>query len=249
MFFKKKIILYKVVAVLVIIIGLLFYINTTISNLIAAVFGSIVVSIIVSSIYNEELHSAMDKYDRIGLVNYFDNFEDAHNLIKDKIAKAKSVDVFVMYGDSFINTSTKAIQSVLAKDNSKFRYVMYSINNKFIESYGNHWGIVEENSKYNAEGLTSKIQSVKNDLKRFAEKKHQNCIFDLFEIQSAPISYSFYRMDDELFFVPSKNIRAKEIKPAVFQFKKTAFDYSMFNKLLSELELMISNQEVIKIEL
>lgn len=249
MFFSKIKIIILFVVVSTILIVLLLAMNTTATNLIAAVFGSIVASIAVSSFYNEELHKAMDKYNKIGLLNYFDNFEDAHNLIKEKITKAKSVDIFVMYGDSFVNTSTKSIQLLLSKDNSKFRYVMYSSNNKFIESYGNHWGVVDENPKYNMDGLKSKILSVKNDLKRLSEKKHQNCEFELFEIQSAPISYSFYRMDDELFFVPSKNIRSKEIKPAVFQFKKTAFDYSMFNKLLSELELMISNQEVIKVEL
>lgn len=233
----------------VILIGLLLAINTTTTNLIAAVFGSIVVSIAVSSFYNEELHRAMDKYEKIGLVNYFENFEDVHNLIKEKIAKAKSVDIFVMYGDSFLNTSTKAIQLLLAKDNSYFRYIMYSIDNKFIESYGNHWGVIDDNPKYNKDGLKSKIKNVKNDLKRLSEKKHQNCKFELFEIQSAPISYSFYRIDDEIFFVPSKNIRSKEIKPAVFQFKKTAYEYSMFNKLLFELELMIKNKEVVKVEL
>lgn len=249
MFFSKIKILIIFVVVSVILIGLLLAINTTTTNLIAAVFGSIVVSIAVSSFYNEELHRAMDKYEKIGLVNYFENFEDVHNLIKEKIAKAKSVDIFVMYGDSFLNTSTKAIQLLLAKDNSYFRYIMYSIDNKFIESYGNHWGVIDDNPKYNKDGLKSKIKNVKNDLKRLSEKKHQNCKFELFEIQSAPISYSFYRIDDEIFFVPSKNIRSKEIKPAVFQFKKTAYEYSMFNKLLFELELMIKNKEVVKVEL
>jgi hypothetical protein len=249
MFFSKIKILICLVVVSIILIGLLLAIDTTTTNLFAAVFGSIVASIAVSSFYNEELHTAMDKYDKIGLVNYFDNFEDAHNLIKEKISKAKTVDIFVMYGDTFINSSSKSIQLLLSKDNSKFRYFMYSLNNKFIESYGNHWGVIEDNPKYNEDGLKLKIKGVKNDLKRLVEKKHQNCSFDFYEIQSSPISYSFYRVDDDLFFVPSKNIRSKEIKPAVFQFKKTAFDFSMFNKLISELELMIKNKEIIKAEL
>lgn len=225
------------------------YINTPLLNVIATALSAIVASIAVSAFYNEELHKAMDKYNRIGLVNYFDNFEDAHSTIKEKISVAKSVDILVMYGDSFINTSTKAIQSLLARDNTKLRFIMYSSENRFIESYGNHWGIVESNPKYNEAGLKSKIQNVKSDLKRLIEKKHQSCIFELYEIQSAPISYSFYRMDNEIFFVPSKIIRAKEIKPAVFQFKKTEFDFSMFTKLEYELEKMIANNEVLKIDL
>lgn len=249
MFFSKIKIIVLFVVVSIVLISCLTMLNTTIANLIAAVFGSIVASIAVSSFYNEELHKAMDKYNKIGLVNYFDNFEDAHSIIKSKISKAQTVDIFVMYGDSFLNTSTKAIQSVLAKDNSKLRYVIYSIDNKFIESYGNHWGVIEDNPKYNEEGLKSKIRGVKNDLKRLVEEKHKNCSFDFYEIQSSPISYSFFRVDDELFFVPNKNIRSKEIKPAVFQFKKTTYGFSMFNKLINELELMINNKDIIKAEL
>jgi len=249
MFFSKIKFLICFGIVSIIIICLMIYINTPFFNVVAAALSAIVVSIVVSVLYNEELHKAMDKYQQIGLVNYFDNFEDAHSIIKSKISNAKIVDIFVMYGDSFLNTSTKAIQSVFAKDNSKFRYVIYSTDNKFIESYGNHWGVIEDNPKYNEAGLKLKIKGVKNDLKTLVEKKHQNCSFDFYEIQSSPISYSFYRVDDELFFVPNKIIRSKAIKPAVFQFKKTAFDFSMFNKLISELELMITNKEIIKAEL
>jgi hypothetical protein len=208
-----------------------------------------VVSIVVSVLYNEELHKAMDKYQQIGLVNYFDNFEDAHNIIKAKITNAKTVDIFLMYGDSFLSSSSKAIQSVLAKDNSKLRYIIYSKDNAFIESYGNYWGVIGDNPKYNKDGLRLKIQGVKKDLKELVEKKHQNCSFDFYEIQSSPISYSFFRADDELFFVPNKNIRSKDIKPAVFQFKKTAYSFSILNKLTSELEKMIDNKEIIKAEL
>ncbi len=249
MFFSRINIIVIIVVVSVLFISLLLIINTTISNLFAAVFGSIVASMAVSSFYNEELHKAMDKYNKIGLVNYFDNFEDAHNLIKEKISKAKLVEIFVMYGDSFVNTSTISIKALLSKENSKFRYFMYSLENNFINSYGNHWGEVEENTKYNKEGLKSKIENVKKDLRLLLKTKHQTCEFEFYEIQSAPMSYSFYRMDNELFFVPSKNIRSKAIKPAVFQFKITAFENSMFNKLISELSLMIENKEVIKVDL
>lgn len=249
MFFSKMKLLWGFVIVSTIIIVLMYVINNPLVSTVASALSAIVVSIFVSVLYNEELHKAMDKYQRIGLVNYFYNFEDAHSIIMEKISNAKVVDIYVMYGDSFLNTSTSSIQSLLSKDNSSLRYAIYSLDNKFIEAYGNHWGTIENNPKYTADGLKRKINGVRDDLKRLIEKKHPNCTFTFYEIKSSPISYSFYRMDDELFFVPSKNIRSKEIKPVVFQFKKTKFDHSMFNRVKTEFDLMIKNNEVIKVEL
>lgn len=248
MFFSKIKILISFVIGSVILICLLMCINTTLSNLFAAVLGSIVASMAVSAFYNEELHIVMDKYKRIGLKNYFENFEDVHNEIKEKILKAKNVDIFVMYGDSFLNMSTKSIQSLLSVENSKLRYFIYSSENKFIDAYGNYWG-ENNNSKYNSDGIKAKIENVKNDLRRIVSDNTIKGTFELYEIKNAPASYSFYRIDNDLYFVPSKNIRAKEIKPPVFHFKKTELDSAMFSKIENELEKMIINQEVIKIEL
>ncbi len=249
MFFSrtKFLLCFSIFSIIVII--LLFYINTPLSNIIASALSAILVSIIVSVLYNADLHKAMDMYQRIGLINYYDNFEDAHSVIKDKISKAKDVDIFVMYGDSFLSTSTKAIQSLLCKDNSALRYAMYSSTNVFLEAYGHYWGVLGENSRYNKQGLLVKIEGVKNDLKRLIKNKHNNCIFELYEIQNSPISYSFYIVDDELFFVPGKNISAKEIKPAVFHFKKTNSEFAMFDKVKSEFELMIKNNEILLVDL
>lgn len=249
MFFTRIRLLWCFVIVSIIIIVLMYIINNTIINTVATTLSAIVVSIIVSVLYNEELHNAMDKYKKIGLVNYYDNFEDAHSVIIDKISKAKDVDIFVMYGDSFLNTSTRSILSLLSKENSNLRYVMYSLENKFIDSYGYYWGVIGDNPKYNEDGLKMKIKGVRLDLKKLIEKKHNNCSFKFYEIQNSPISYSFYRMDEELFFVPNKNINSKEIKPVVFHFKKTKSENSMYNKVKIEFELMIYNNEVKEVDL
>lgn len=249
MFFKKKIILYIVVIVLLIITGLLFYINNSISNLIAAVGGSIVVSIIVSSIYNEELQSAMDKYQKIGLFNYFENFEDAQNEIRIKISKAKEVDIYVMYGDSFFNTSSKALNSLLSKENSILRCFTYSKSNKFIDAFGSYWGDEQNDSEYTADGIKNKLDNVLNLIKRFNENKNKLSTLELYEIQNAPISNSFYVIDGELYFVPNKNLKSKESKPAVFHFKRTNDETTMFSKIKNDLTAMIENKEVIKVEL
>lgn len=249
MFFSRKRILIIVVLGSIVLIALLMYINTVISNLIAGVLGSIVASIAVSAFYNEDLHNTIDKYNKIGLLQYFNNFEDAHSLIKSKLSKAKNVDIFVMYGDSFINSSSTSIQKVLEKNDSKLRFFMYSPDNKFIDAYGYYWGEIDPNPKYNASGIKTKIENVKHDLRTLIKDKNVNCQFEFYEILNAPISYSYYKVDNEIFFVPNKNMRSKEIKPPVFHFKRTSSDNSMYRKLENELEKLIVSNEVLKSEL
>lgn len=246
MFFAKIRILVAVVLLSIIVIAFLMYINSTISNLIAAVLGAIVASIAVSAFYNEELHKAMDKYRSIGLINYFESFEEVQNEIRIKISKAKKVDIYVMYADRFFNTSSNALISLLAKQNSSLRCFIYSNSNKFIEAYGNHWSAGQNTSEYSANGIISKLEGVVKFFENLNTKKNIKSVFELYEIQSAPISYSFYKIDKELYFVPSKNIRSKEIKPAVFHFKKTDNESTMFSKIEAEIEAMINNTEVTK---
>lgn len=249
MFFSRKKILLFIALGSIILIAFLMYINTVVSNVFAGMLGSIVASIAVSIFYNEDLHNAIDRYRKIGLIEYYDNFEDAHGRIKDKISKSKNVDIFVMYGDSFLNSSSTAIQKVLERNNSKLRFFMYSPENKFIDAYGHYWGEIDPNPKYNETGIKSKIESVKVDLKNLVKNKNINCEFEFFEIQNAPMSYSFYKVDNEIFFVPNKNIRSKEIKPPVFHFKRTSSGNSMYRKLEDELEMLINSNEVLKSEL
>ncbi len=250
MFFSKYQILNWIVIVSILIIVFLLYHNTTTTNIIASVLGSIVASIAVSNVYNNDLHEAMNKYSKIGLINYFDNFEDAHDEIKMKISLAKNVDIFVMYGDSFLNTSSKAIRKLLSKENTNLRYFMYSENNRFIESYGFYWSDGGKIQKYNADGIREKIINVKTDLKNNIIKgMNEKSSFQLYSIKDAPISFSFYKIDDELYYVPNKNIRAKEIIPVVFHFKKTNKENSMYNRIEKELNLMVNNNELIRVDL
>jgi hypothetical protein len=248
MFFSRKFILIFGTIISVIIIALLIWIDSTIANIIAAVLGSIVASILVSMLYNQDLHNAQDKYLKIGLKNYFNNFEDSQDEIRNKIARAKKVDIYVMFADRFLNTSTNAFKGLISKENSKLRFFIYSTSNKFIDAYGKHWGDELNDTEYNAKGITSKIEGVKKFISILKKESSKSNIVELYEIKNAPISYSFYKIDNEIYFVPNKNIGIK-YKPSVFHFVKTKDEGAMYSKIETELSTMISNNEFIKIEL
>lgn len=246
MFFKRKKIIWAIIAVTLVIIVLLTLINQTWSNLIVAILGSIVSGFAISAFYNNELHTAMDMYIRIGLGNYYENFELVQNEIRTKIATGKTVDIYVMYANTFFNSSILSLKQLLAKEGAHLRIFLYSDLNPFIASYGNLWGVEDNNQKYNAENLRKLISQVKSDLSRLLPLAVLSK-FELYEIKSSPISYSFYKIDNDLYLVPSKNTKSREFKPPVLHFVRTTDIASMFYKIEKELEQMIASTEVIKI--
>ena len=230
-----------------VILNLVFSNNTT--TIITAVLSSIIASIVISIYYNEELHNAINTYNRIGLKNYYSDFEMAQEKIRGAISRGKDVDIFVMYASSFFGSSTMALKDLLSRRETRLRIFLYHSENKFIESYGHYWGTMNQSDKYSAAGLQKLILNVKSDLKTiYQEIDGEKGVLEIFEIINAPISYSFYRIDDCLFYVPSKNTKQKNFKPPVFFFSKTKDENGMFSKVESELSSMINSREVVKLE-
>lgn len=221
-------------------------INEPWSLIVVAILSSIVSSFAVSAFYNMELHNTMDKYEKIGMVDYFETFEEAQEVIRKKIEKAKKVEIYLMYGSTFFKSNSTTLKQFLAKTNSSLTIFLYNTNNPFIDSYGNHWSKDIAGDEYNSKSIVKLIEQVKSNLSSFTELG-KNSSFEIFEIIESPISYSYYIVDDYLFFVPSKNTRSKNLKPPVLFFKKTRNKKTMYYKIQKEIELMKSSNELKKI--
>lgn len=237
----------SIVVVILVILNLLFS-NTTIT-IFTAVLGSIVASIVISIYYNEELHKAISTYNRIGLKSYYSNFEMAQDKIRAAISQGKEVDIYVMYADRFFGSSTMTLKTLLSKRESKLRIFLYHPENIFLGSYGHYWGVLNQEKKYTREGLKELIENVREDLiKLYQEIEGEKGNLEIFEIMNSPISYSFYKIDNNLFYVPSKNTKQKNFKTPVFYFSKTKDANSMFSKIEMEINTMLNDNEVIKLE-
>jgi hypothetical protein len=224
-----------------------FYIQNNVRvNIITAVLGSIIASIVISIFYNDELHSSLSLYKKIGLNEYYENFEVIQDQIRIKIAKAKIVDIYVIYADRFFGGSSLALKSILSRKDSKLRIFLYNDQNLFLQAYGNQWGNKNNDSKYDVEGLKTLISQVKKELIGLYKEIDENNrgILEIYEILDAPVSHSFYKIDSELFYVPSKNTKFKSFKLPVFLFKDTKDEKCMFSKIESEINTMINNNEL-----
>jgi hypothetical protein len=183
-------------------------------NIITAVLGSIIASIVISFYYNEELHRSLSMYQRIGLNEYFDNFEVVQDTIRSKISEAKEVDIYVIYASTFFSSSTVALKSISGKRDSNVRIFLYDEQNLFLEAYGNQWGVQNDDVKYDIDGLKKLVQQVKRELITLHKEVEENNRgkLQIFEILDAPVSHSFYKIDSEMFYVPSKNTKFKSFK-------------------------------------
>lgn len=245
----KELATYSIIGILILLLINIRWPNDIIVTTITAVIGSIMASVIISIIFQNYLHDSFNKYKKIGLRNIFDNFEIAYDFIKKDISKGKNIDIMFMFGNTFINNSSVTLKEALSKKNTKIRIFTYSIDNQYINSYGANWGA--ENSKYNKEGIIKLIKESKELLKNIYNKIPQDSrgSLEVYELINCPLPYSFYKIDNKLYYVPSKLTTDKLFKHPVFLFKKTNKKQNLYNSIDNEIQTMIANKEIIKIEL
>ena len=212
-----------------------------------AVIGSVFASIIVSIIYQNILHDSFQLYRKIGLRKTFHNFEEALDPIRGDISRSREIDILFMFGSSFINNSSSYLIKALSNKSTKMRIFIFSETNPYTESYGGQWGA--DNEKYNKDGIVRLISNSRNDIKKIYEDIDENKrgSLEIYELKNSALSYSFYKMDDHLYFVPTKLTTYKFYKHPVFLFKKTKDESNMFNSINKEIENMINKQEIDKI--
>lgn len=243
----KEIISYSLIGVLLLVLINLIWSNSLVVITITSVIGSIFASVIISIIFQNHLHDAFQVYSKIGMRKAFKNFEDAFDHIKHDISKGKKVDVFFMYGSSFLNSASISIKDCLSKKDAKLRFFIFSDSNPYVDAYGNQWS--KDSSKYDPEGIKKLIRESKGNILKIynsidVEKRSS---LEVYEILNAPLSYSYYRVDDKLYFVPSKLTTSKFFKHPVFLFEKSDKDENLYNSIENEIETMINNQEINKI--
>jgi len=246
MFFSKKTVLVWIIIISILCIIIIALLGFPYSELLTAVLASILASFAVSAFYNLELHIAMDKYAKIGLKDYYHTFEAVQDKIRKKIDKGKKVDIFLMYGSTFFSSNSQALQNLLKRKGAEVRIFLYSPDNPFIESYGNHWGDLNNEVAYNRDGLRRKIEGVRAIIDQLAKYAVDSSL-SVYEIKDAPIPYSFYLIDNDLFIANSKISRSREIKPSTLHYKRTNHSETYFNYVEKELEILIGDEEVVKV--
>jgi hypothetical protein len=243
----KDITLYSLVGICLLVILNLVWMNNILVTSITTVVGSIFASIIISIIFQNILHDSFQTYSKIGIRKTYKNFEEAFESIKKDISKSSKVDIFFMYGSSFINNASISIKDALSKKNTKLRFFIFSPDNPYIQAYGNQWST--DSLKYNSDGIKNLILDSKENIKKIYDSidKEIRGSLEIYEIINSPLSYSFYKIDSKLYYVPSKLTTSKLFKHPVFLFEKSKDDRNLYNSIEKELDIMINSNEIIKI--
>ena len=243
----KDITLFSIVGVMALVIINLIWQNNIIVTSITTVLGAILASVIISMIYQNSLHDSFQTYKKIGLRNTFKNFEEAFDDIKKDIGKCKKADIFFMFGSSFINSSSSYIKDALSNKSAKVRFFIFDENNPFIEAYGSQWS--KDGEKYNAEGIKKSIKESIANIQKIYETidEEERGTLEIHKIKVSSLSYSFYKIDNKLYYVPSKLTTSKLFKHPVFLFEKSDDRRNLYNSIENEIDLMIDDQEIIKI--
>jgi hypothetical protein len=243
----KHIILFSIIGVMSLIILNLTWQNNVIVTSITAVIGSIFASVIISIVYQNNLHDSFQTYEKIGIRNTFRNFEEAFDDIKKDIGSCKNADIFFMFGSSFINSSSSYIKDALSNKSAKLRFFIFDENNPFIESYGEQWS--KEDEKYNAEGIKKLIKESYENIQRIydAIDEKERGALEIYKINNSALSYSFYKIDSKLYYIPAKLTTTKLFKHPVFLFEKSNDRRNLYNSIENEIDTMINNNEIIKI--
>lgn len=217
------------------------HINTVIGAICAGLIG-----LCIQYFVNFPILQLSDKNEKIGLINYYDSFQNTQDKIREAIEHGSSVDIFLMYGVSFFSNSSDSIKKMLQKTGSQLRVFLFDEENSFVQAYSDHW--IKSNDTYTKELIQAKINETVNDIlipikEDLDSRRLYKGKLEIYKVTTAPINYSFYRIDDQLFFVPSKNKSSKQFIPHVFHVRKTKNENCIYNKIEVELDDMINENE------
>lgn len=172
-----------------------------------------------------------------GVTEYYDKWDE--QILKDRLKDSKEVEIYMTYGATVIkNLSREILRRLEEKDfNVKF-YIMHE-DNPFVESLGSFWS--KDNSDYDSEGIKSRIKESVNELSTIKSNSESdnmlNGKIEVFKLKYHPIFFSFYRFDDEVVFVPTKNVERKAYQVPSFVCKKLS-DKGLYNWCVNQIEFI-----------
>lgn len=216
--------------------------NKTIANVLTNVLVALSASIIVSFFWNKLVLDATNHFEKSGIKDYFSNFSLVEPKIRERLEISTKIELFFMHGKTFINSNSSSIQKALGKRGNEIVIIIADENNPFLQNYSNLWG-------YDNEKIKTYINETFNDIIGWYNNipSEQQAKLEIYKFTKGCFTYSYYKLDDDFYFVPNKLVSEKTFKPVTIYGSKTKVDDCLYNRLSKEKAHMISNGELIKI--
>ncbi|MEQ9307924.1 MAG: hypothetical protein RLN90_00610 [Balneolaceae bacterium] len=155
-----------------------------------------------------------------GFTQYYDEWDET--ILRNKLEESNEVDIYFTYGSTVINTLSRTIAEKLKDRSTIINIYLMDENNPFLVSLGSLWG--KDNDKYNAEGLKKRIQSTVEEIKsikrNLEEDQDYKGVINAYKLKYHPVFFSFYRFNNEIVFLPTKNVERKTYQVPFFICKK-----------------------------
>ncbi|KXZ67252.1 hypothetical protein [Acinetobacter venetianus] len=120
-----------------------------------------------------------------------------------------------MYGSTFLNSNSSEIKAALEDSNKKITFMLADENNIFLENYEEYWG-------YKKGAFKDYINDTVENLKKWhnAISPDKKATLEIYKYTKGCFTYSYYKMNNDLYFVPNKAVAEKSFKPITIYAKK-----------------------------
>ena len=218
------------------------YINDEIFGIITNVSIALAASIFVSFLWNKIIFDATKHYKKSGILDYFDDFSKVENSLKNEFEKCKNIEIFFMYGSTFLNSNSSIIKSVLANKNNIVTFMLADKENPFLKSYESYWG-------YPSGKFDELINQTVDNLIQWHQSipEHQRAQLFIYKYTKGCFTYSYYKIDDKIYFVPNKAVSDKTFKPITLFARRTTDSNCLYQRVTREKDAMIEANELSKI--
>jgi len=199
-------------------------------------------SVMVSFLWNKVIFDHTQHYSKSGIRDYFDDFSDVQTTLLKKIEKAKNVEIFFMYGSTFLNANSSAIKKLMSKKSSNLIVMLADAENKFLPIYEQYWN-------YESDQFNKSISKTVCELTTWYEKiiQENRCNLEIYKFTKGCFTYSYYKIDNDIYFVPNKAVAEKSFKPITIYASKTTNENCLYERMGREKEHMIASGELVKI--
>lgn len=238
--FQCRYLVLILVSVLVyVLINFVFEISQAFKDVFNPVFLSVAASFLVGVYFQYKLKDEIStdhlkimefqsEYNSSGIIKYYSSFKLCEQDLREEILKTKTLTIYIAYGATVINTLSEQINFMLSDKNKKVNIAFLDETNPFLDGLASIWG-------YKKDELVLKIEASKKVVNNLADENKNNNLI-IIKNTKFPINYSFYLLDNLVYFVPTKLCNPKSFTPFTLKAQKTADDQALFGKIKEDWE-------------
>jgi len=168
------------------------------------------------------------EYNASGIVKFYPSFKICEQDLRNELLSTKNLIIYIAYGSTVINNLSEQINFILSDKKKKVKIAFLDEANPFFEGTAKHWN-------YKKEDLLKRIEDSKNILKNIAHESGNNNL-EIFENKNYPVNYSFYLLDDFVYFIPSKLCHPKSFTPFTIKARRTIDSQDLYGKVKEDWE-------------